>query len=304
MDFELKKTEGTDFKITFTGQLHQVNADTLISSLINISSVIQEINNEINPDKKINIKIKALSKGSFEILWGLQQQLIDAVNLLPSIDKTADILTILVGLLTIKEFLKGEKPKSVQETNEQEIRIENNNGNIIIINNSTFKIYRENEKANESINNFFDAAENEPAIEGLEIKGYGEHFYVPREIFPALAATNLLLEKNEDERDKILRDARLRAVKIVFEPGRKWEFIYSGIKISANITDEGFFNKISQGESFAKGDVFIADIKIKQKYDPSVLEYLNISYEITKIKDHLSRPQQADMGFGEQDINL
>ena len=55
----------TDFKIRFDGEQNQIDANTLINSLIHTTSIIQELNRNLESGKKIDVKIKALEKGSF-----------------------------------------------------------------------------------------------------------------------------------------------------------------------------------------------------------------------------------------------
>ncbi len=54
-----------DLKIKFDGQTHQIEANTLINSLLHLNTIIQEINKELKTDKTISIKINALPEGSF-----------------------------------------------------------------------------------------------------------------------------------------------------------------------------------------------------------------------------------------------
>jgi hypothetical protein len=55
----------TDFKIHFDGQRRQIDASVLIYNLIHIFSIIQELNGELNTNKKIDMKIRALEKSGF-----------------------------------------------------------------------------------------------------------------------------------------------------------------------------------------------------------------------------------------------
>ena len=61
----IEEIVNNDFKIKFDGQQHQVDANVLISSLIHTTTIVQEVNKYLNSGKKIDIKVKALEKGSF-----------------------------------------------------------------------------------------------------------------------------------------------------------------------------------------------------------------------------------------------
>jgi len=106
------------FKLKFDGQLHQIDANILINSLIHTTSVIQEINNELNSGKKIETKIKALERGSFlvhlEIIESFAEQFSNIFTR-ENIETASYIVLTLVGLLQIKKLLKGKKEKSIQK---------------------------------------------------------------------------------------------------------------------------------------------------------------------------------------------
>jgi hypothetical protein len=62
-----RKILETDFKIKFDGEKHQIDVNLLVNNLIHTTSIIQEINRNLDSGKKIDIQIKALEKGSFLI---------------------------------------------------------------------------------------------------------------------------------------------------------------------------------------------------------------------------------------------
>lgn len=54
-------------KFAFTGQSHQIDANTLINALINYSSVITEANKIFGcGNKNVEVKVNALEKGSYQ----------------------------------------------------------------------------------------------------------------------------------------------------------------------------------------------------------------------------------------------
>jgi hypothetical protein len=132
-----------NFKLKFDGQLHQIDANVLINSLIHTTAIIQEVNRYLDTGKKIEIKVKALEKGSFLVHIELLESALDSIKSLftkENAELAAVIVTILVGLIEIKKFLKGKKPKSI-ESKEERTKIINERGDILIIENATFNIY-------------------------------------------------------------------------------------------------------------------------------------------------------------------
>jgi len=289
---------GNDFKIKFDGQQHQVDANVLISSLIHTTTVVQEVNRSLNSGKKIEIKVKALEPGSFLIHIELVEKGVDSLrNLLTkeNIEVGAAIIASIVGLIELKKHLRGKKPKKVA-TRGDTTSIENNDGNVLIINNTTFNIYEHNPTVQDALSQNFDALNGDPAITGFEITDKDEKPFVrvDRDDFSDLA----LKSEIESEGDRqIIEAATLNIVRLSFEDNLKWDFYYRGNKISAKIADPSFYEQIDRGEAFAKGDTLEVELQINQRFDESVNTYITRSYQVNKILRHIARGEQPTFEF-------
>src|SRR6218665_709601 len=282
------KMEGNDFKIKFDCQQHQVDANVLVSSLIHTTAIVQEINKYLNSGKKIEIKVKALEKGSFLCHIELIETALDALqNLLTkeNAEARATIIGTLVGLIQLKKFLKGKKAKEVQPQGDK-TKITNKEGNVFIIENATFNIYEHSVAVKDALAQNFDALNNDPAITGFEITDKNESPFVR-------------VEKSEAGERKMVEAATLNILRISFEENLKWDFYYRGYKISAKIADPSFYESIDKGEAFAKGDVLEVELQISQKFEESVNTFVTKSYQINKIARHLSRGEQQKMIFSQ-----
>ncbi|MDD2798197.1 MAG: hypothetical protein PHV20_06345 [Bacteroidales bacterium] len=289
-----------NFKLKFDGQLHQIDANVLISSLVHTSSIIQEINRFLDPGKRIEIKVKALDKGSFLVHLELLETALDALKSLftrESLELGAEIIASLVGLIKIKKFLKGKSPKSI-DSNEDKTTITNENGDILIIENVIFNIYENSPIIKDAISQNFDAINNDPSITGFEITDKEENpiIRVEREDF-----TDLSLKSEEVLNDeRILKEAAtLHIVRLSFEELLKWEFYYKGNKIAARIKDPDFYKLIDKGEAFSKGDILEVELQVNQKWDESVNTFVNKSYQVNKIVRHILRNEQQQFNFEE-----
>ncbi len=287
-----------NFKLKFDGQLHQIDANVLISSLIHTTSIIQEINRYLDTGKKIEIKVRALEKGSFLVHIELLETALDSIKSLftkENAELAAGIITILVGLIEVKKFLKGRKPKSFEPQGDK-TKIVNENGDVFIIENATINIYEYSPIVKEALAQNFDAINNDPSITGFEITDKTEKpiIRIEREDFSDLSLKSE--EISNDER--IIKEAAtLNIVRLSFEESLKWEFYYKGNKISARIKDPNFYELINKGESFAKGDVLEVELQINQKWDESVNTFVNKSYQINKIIRHILRNEQQKFKF-------
>lgn len=287
-----------DFKIKFDGQQHQVDANTLISSLIHTTTVVQEVNNFLNSGKKIEIKVKALEKGSFLVHIELVETTFQNLkNLLTkdNIEVAAAIIGTVVGLIQIKKILKGKKPKNIN-TEDGRTKITNENGDILIIENATFNIYENSSKVKDALSQNFDVINNDPAITGFELTDKNEVpiIRVEKDEFSDMA---LKSDYSIEGERQLVEASTINIVRLSFEENLKWDFYYRGIKISAKITDPYFYELINKGEAFAKGDTLEVELQMNQKFDESVNTYVTKSYQVNKIIRHISRNEQQKFDF-------
>jgi hypothetical protein len=293
-----EKIVGNDFKIKFDGQQHQVDANVLVSSLIHTTTIVQEVNKYLNSGKKIEIKVKALEKGSFLCHIELVETTLDTLkNLLTkdNIEVGAAIVGTVVGLIELKKFLKGKKANEVQQKGNK-TKIINKDGNVIIIDNATFNIYEHSPVVKDALAQNFDVLNNDPAITGFEITDKNEKPLVRVDKTEFIDMSQKSEEVEEGER-KIVEAATVNIVRVSFEENLKWDFYYRGIKISAKIADPSFYELIDKGEAFAKGDVLEVELQINQKFDESVNTFVTKSYQVNKIVRHLSRNEQQKINF-------
>lgn len=288
-----------NFKIKFDGQEHQLDANTLINSLIHISSIIQEVNSYYNSGKKIEIKIKALEKGSFLINIELVESALEHLkNLLTkdNVEYAAAIIGSVIGLVELKKFLKGKKAKSVDEKTNEKVRIENEEGEVIYIENFTYNIYQNSPIIKDALAQNFETLDNDPNITAFEITDKNE---VPLIRVEKVEFDGMSIKSDEITNGErvLIEAANLNILRLSFEGNLKWDFYYKGNKISAKILDKTFYELIDKGQSFAKGDILEVELQINQIWEEAVNTFINKSYSVTKILRHIPRNEQGKLDF-------
>lgn len=287
-----------DFKIKFDGEQHQIDASLLINNLVHTTAIIQELNRNSDSGKKIEVKIKALEKGSFLIHIELVESSIGTLkNLLTkdNIETGGFIIAGLVGLIQIKQFLKGKKAKTKEKSGDK-VKIENEKGEVIYIENFVNNIYENNTIVQDALSQSFETLENDSSITGYEITNKDEEalIRVEREDFQHIAVKS---EEILDGEKKVTVAARLNIVRISFDAKLKSDFYFKGNKITVKMNDSNFQSRIDKGESFAKGDTLEVELEIKQKFDSSVNTFVNKSYKVKRIINHIRRDEQSKMDF-------
>jgi len=288
-----------DIKVKYDSDSHDIDANTLIGSLLHLSTLIQEVNRELNTGRKVNVKIQATEKGSFIVHLVIETTVLENLkNLLSNetVQYAAGIVTVVGGLFGLAKLLKGEKAEIV-ENNGNKVTIKNNKGAVTIVNVNTLDLYNTNTVVRNSISQNFKVLEADDSIKGFSLKDQEDKDLVniPAEDFPVLAES-ASMENNISDRS-IKREVMLNINKIVFDDNQKWDFYYDGNKISAKIEDVKFREMIDKGERFAKGDSLRAEIEIYQVFDSSVNSYINKSYKVVTILEHIPRPDQGKL-FG------
>lgn len=296
--------------IKFEGQTHQVDVNTLTSSLVVFSESLKEINKSLGTGKNLEIKIEALKPGSFEI-----HTIVTAINnndLLTAIATVSGVVggtaatigAAYTGIVKLRSWLKKED-KQVESTvvEGDKTVIKAKSGDTFICSNVVYNIYNTNQIVNDQISDQFRILEEDAAIDGLTISSETDQITVPKEDFSGLAEKVDIIDQNKKKERK--EKQTLYVVKPVLEksPTRRWEFIWNGLKISANISDMSFLEKVAEGEHrFGMGDTLIADIDVNQVLNPMYNAWLNESYQVVLVHDHTIRkvPEKGPDLFGLQ----
>lgn len=304
----MKKTLNNEFHIVLEGKSHEVDALTLSETIVNFNTLILELNQELKPEYPIELKVKTFDEGSFDIFFALladpniSSTLFNVLNK-DNLEIASNIISTLSDIFSIKKFLKGEKPKSIENTGDNQTKIENSKGDVKIINSKSGDIIFNNPTINITINNTFNTLKNETEIAGLSLitNSKKQNVNILKEEFKemALGLKNLTEENAVVEPNKtILKNGMpLSIFKIVFDDKYKWQFVNNeGQKISATIKDKGFFERVKKRELyFTNGDVIVADVEINQEYNEIAKAYENKSYTIIDITDIKHQPSQSKL---------
>lgn len=119
--------ERADYKSNYEGQLPQIDSNTLINSLFNITAAIQEINSELSKESNIKttiqIRINAFSAGSFllhlELLRDIAKDVLPPAAFVGAQINIHTIIKVLIEFIKLKLFLKGGKPKEIHKSGKE-----------------------------------------------------------------------------------------------------------------------------------------------------------------------------------------
>lgn len=299
---ELKQNE---FQITLQGERHDVDAKVLSETINNFNNLVKEINAELKPEYPILPRVKPFEEGSFEIFFSLLADPNINASLFNVLTKdnlvyAGNIISTLADLISIKDFLGGEKPKSIETTKDNEVTIKNSKGDVKVVNQKVGDIVLNNPIINVTINNTFNTLNSDKEINGISLISdlNTKRLNIPKESFETIVKSHFT-EQNQSkdiEKERIItkENFALSIIKIVFDDKNKWLFLDSdGNKVSATIKDKDFFERVKKRELyFTNGDVIICNLEIEQEYNEIAKAYENKNYTLVSVKDLKHQPSQ------------
>ena len=281
-------------KITFEGQSHQIDANTLINVLIHYQTVIGAANRELGcGSKNIELKVNAIEKGSFiidvSIVEGLKQLFSgDAVGYI------ADMCAVVGGVFGAYKMLKGKPAKT--EAEQDAVCLKDGKSRVKIeINRSIINVYN-NPTVREAISKSIETADADVNVEGFKVdSGNNAPVEFTKKDFKQYIYDDFDAEKAIPNETSEVVDAVLTIIALNFEPGSRWQFMYNGFKIQMIVKDDALMRKIDEGERFGKGDAIHVRMKIMKRYNPTYKAYENKAYKIVEFIEHIEVPRQKEL---------
>jgi hypothetical protein len=283
--------------IKFEGQEHQIDANTLINTLIHYNALINQINEVAgNGEKKIELKVNAPERGSFVIDITLNAKLIETIFSSETVNYTASIITILGGVFAVYKLLKGKPLKENEDENAVEKIVKENN---ITITNSSFVTIYNNTTVRSAISKSIETAANDSAVDGISVLNRDNKITsIDRKDFGDLIYDDFDKEGVQEEiKHTIVDNVALGIITLSFDKKKNWEFLYDGFKISMPMKDSGLSSLIDNGMRFAKGDSIIVKLEIVKQYNPTYDGYQNKKYRIVEFLRHIPRPEQTKLDY-------
>ena len=280
--------KSTSTQIRFTGEGHQIDANTLVNTLIHYSALVDEINKNLSEgDREIRIRINAIEKGSFVVDIELIENIVQNLFCKNSMEYMAYLAAVIgVSLEIYKQFKGAPAPKDAD--------IEFNKGRTHIEKQTIINIYNQ-PTVRMPISKLIETAEQDKSVKGVVFEDKtGDVIKIDRDEFSDLIYTDFDKENEIPKEDHVIVDnAVLNIVKLSFEKGSRWEFIYDGFKISMAVKDSNLMNLIDKGMRFAKGDALRVKLDILRVYDYEYNVYVNKNYKILEFKEHILAPNQG-----------
>lgn len=277
-------------KITFEGQTHQIDANTLINVLLHYQNVVNEANRELSGgSKSIEMKINAIEKGSFVIDVSVVESTLKHIFSGESLAYLASLYTVVDGAHKLYKWFKGKPVKTEEDKEKAKTIIGNVEYNV------TLNVYNQ-PPVREAISKSIETADGDANVEGFSVDcGEKEPTVFEKKDFKDYIYTDFDEENIIPHEQEEIVDALLTIIALNFESGSRWQFIYNGFKIQMIVKDDALMKKIDEGERFGKGDAIHVKMKIVKRYNPQYKAYENKSYKIVEFLEHIEAPKQPEL---------
>lgn len=295
-DIDLRSLTPSDLVLHFGGRLNEVDAFTFSNSLIAFGEALREINAQVNENYSIEISIEANGPGSFRAHIATK---LKSLGGMLSHDARNVIASILATFIYIK-LDPQEPPKII--INDDSVVIQTGSDRIIVPR-ATWEAREKvkNQRAIEThVRKAFSVMEEDVSISDFGIAS-SVHDEAPialidRGKFAIIARKQEEVDDNDNTTFKDEK-TKLTVLKLVFERGnRKWQFVWHGIRISAPIRSDDFFDKLASREyDFSQGDVLDVTLRVHQVRDEISGVFINSDYEVLDVHGLEKMPRQRDI---------
>ena len=296
IDAEMSKAQ---FTVAYDGPAltgGTMDVRDLAPALLAVGQLIDAVNTTLNrDDAKVSVNVRATNTGSFSItLEIIQTYAQQVVGLFAGTEVTAatNILTLLgasgTGLFWLIKRLGGRKPDRVEMVDPDHVRVAFE-GEAIVVPLKLIRLYQDLAVR---------AAAERVVYEPLQREGI-DRFIAFKDTESEITVTESeagAFRKPEDVEQVLLDDVRRSAFSIVslaFKDDNKWRLHDGNSQISTSIADEEFLRRVDRNEiSFAKGDVLICDVRVRQSQTTNGLK---TEYTVEKVVEHKRAPRQLEL---------
>jgi hypothetical protein len=281
--------------IHFATEGPRINAYTLASTLVAVADAAKAANSSLNLGYDIEIVVEAIGPGSFRV--NIKALYSAARNLFSKEVVTALAISVIANYIYERALSVDHSVRVVVNTDEVVIET---NGERIIVPRNVYDATRRAEKNPHfvrAVARTFEAVATDEKVTGFglvpRMDSPPPEITIPREIIGKLS-----FDVPEDPTNRVIvEQCELQIVKAILERGhRKWEFMWRGIKISAPITCDRFYEEFFAHQiTIAPGDSLKVRLAIKQVRDDMTGIYSNAGYEVVEVFEHSPQVRQMPL---------
>ncbi|MCV0371462.1 hypothetical protein [Filomicrobium sp.] len=316
---DFRRFSDNGFALRLDGPPGFISVDTLSESTLGLTKAIKEINKLVNPEYALEVYVGSVSPGSITINLKLKKAAL-AIGLLGGVALAPLSKDIVVALLSNYLYDKLTEEPCLVDIRGNRVRIKGDNCDITI-SKDTYDMKQEvdaNVKVADGVKRSIQALKKDHAVESIAVIGDGNKpptVKIPRHKFdyvehrlnypfipsPRLMETvdRSILPTPPPQTRTIIKRVNLIIIKAVLKRSkRKWQFNWNGLTISAEISDQEFFDSLEKRDiALHQGDGLDAELAIIQRYLQPARVWENTSYAVNRVYAVTLGEHQTKMEF-------
>ncbi len=295
--------EKESLKINFGGE-DCIRIDTLRDSLDATLKTLEIIANKtLKKEDYCKFVVENVQIGCFEIIISVIKDILPEL-VLAGVTAMPEIVKTYIEIIKLRKSLKGHPPIKIEDNNGRK-EITNRDGNVIIIENSTFNIYVNNDEIEKGLAKMNRTISQDGGRTTLEIKSYDQNGnsnedvdYSEEEIKQSSIAIDV---------DKLIDDIEIQEFKSsafikrpCFSGEAKWELNIPVLDrtVSVSVEDDEFLEKVQKGEiSFSAATRIEARFESKTRIDKNGESVGATRYALKQVISIKQREQTKQMSI-------
>lgn len=240
---------------------------------------------------EVRTEVQGFRGQSFDIdfLFHVAGHVTTMLSALPA--SPSDVIELIKQSIELWKHLGGKPPKAMNhaQTGGQAVSIENNSGQIMVVNGSVINVVA-NARAGEAVEKFVREPLEVNGVDSLTIRS------------PKLRQKTQIAKSDAQSFIPVALSKPLGEVEIethlmiespTFKEGNKWKFTDGQTSFFANITDPEFLQAVNDGsERFGKGDTLKVRLRIQQATEAG---RLLAERTVIKVLDHFTASHQPKL---------
>jgi hypothetical protein len=253
--------DGEEIVLYFSIDAEGVDAQTFGNALISFDRVYRAINGVLNPGLEIEIEFIRSDRGSIRAI--LRSFKKDSHTLLDH-PFLYVVFPFLIAILA--NYATSSDVKIV--VNDDSYVLQAGHQEIVLPRNAEHQAaqVQRDPSVRRSVRDFFGVVETDPNIKGVDFRSplYPDQPVIPidREQFAILRDLPEVTEPElpKEKQETYPRQTVVLVTAVLEHTKRKWQFLWNGLKIWADIQDNDFFEKLLRHEyEFGQGDSLVID---------------------------------------------
>ncbi|MFC0240450.1 hypothetical protein [Rhodopseudomonas telluris] len=291
------ESSGEEILLYFDTKGAGLNSQTFGNALIHFDELCRAIDAVVNPNREIEVDFVRSDQGSIRAIFRVVAK--DTRSLL-SAPVTMLIMPFLLGILVNR--VTSDSVNIV--VNDSSYIVEYGNERVVLPKSSEIvsKRAERDPSVSQTLRNFFVSVDSDPDVKAVDFRSprAPDKPVIPitRDKFAVLRdAPDIELIDHPQDREVSHHKVPMTVLTAVLEKSkRKWQFLWAGQKVYADIRDDEFFEKLANHEyEFGQGDVLTVDLVVSQRLNEIVGAYENVSFHVTKVHDHARGPKQGTL---------